>query len=388
MSCYINSTNERLYCALESEYGTAAALTPADRVSFRSLKVAEETIRTARKDKTGSRTRFAPHPEIRSENQFDLSCYFPGRDPVNPVDAMTNLVESALGGLRTSTTGLVVSAVGSSPASVSFASPHGLVSGQGLRFGGEMRFVNTVSDANTVLLSAAFGAGLQAGSVLGTSVTLYPGDKPKSVTFGDYWTPSGTLDRVLAGSVIDEMEIALNSDFHGARFRGVTREVVTATAFDAGSTGLATFPAEASSGYQSFQLVPGHVGRLFIGGIEFFLLSLSLKLGNQVDAKAREFGLRVAPCYSADLREVEIQFSLYANTSSAVSNLHAIARTRQETDLTIQLGNKAGQLVGIHVPRFVPEIPEVSDADSRAVMSYPSSLAYGVMNDEITIAFA
>lgn len=388
MGCYINSTNERLYGALETEFGTAVNLTAQDRLSFRSLKLKEETIRASRRDKTGSRTRFAPHPEIRTENTFDLVCYFPGRDPANPTDAMTNLVESALGGERRPAGGLTVSATSANPAGLTFAAPHGLATGQGLRFGGQLRFVRAVPDANSVLLSAPFDNGITAGSALGISATLFPGEKPRSITLGNYWTPNGSLDRILAGSVIDEMEIALNSDFHGVRFRGVTREVASASSFAAGSTGLSQFPAEPSADYQSFLLVPGHIGRLFLGGIEFYLLSLSLRLKNQVDARVREFGLNVAPCYSADLREVSVQFGLYASTKEAVLGLHAMARQRQETDLSIQLGNKAGQLVGIHIPKFIPEIPEITDAESRVVMSYPSSLAYGVVNDEISIAFA
>lgn len=388
MGCYINSTNERLYGALETGFGAATTLTPQDRLSFRSLKLREESVRATRKDKTGSRTRFAPHPEVRRESTFDLQCYFPGREPANPVDAMTNLVESALGGDRRTATGLAVSGVSSTPPGLTFGAPHGLAEGQGLRFGGQLRFVKAVPDAHSVTLSAPFDNGIQAGSMLGVSATIFPGETPRSLTLGNYWTPGGGLDRILAGSVIDEMEIALNSDFHGARFRGITREVVSASAFDGGHTGLIQFPAEPSANYQSFLLVPGHIGRLFLGGIEFYLLSLTLRLRNQVDARAREFGWSVAPCYSADLREVSVQFGLYASTKEAVVGLHAMARQREETGLSIQLGNKPGQLVGIHIPRFIPEIPEIADAESRVVMSYPGSLAYGVMNDELSIAFA
>lgn len=388
MGCYINSTNERLYGALEAEFGTAASLTAQDRLSFRSLKLKEETIRAARRDKTGSRTRFAPHPEIRTENSFDLLCYFPGRDPSNPVDAMTNLVESALGGERKTVTGLVVSATSATPPGLTFAAPHGLSIGQGLRFGGQLRFVKEVPNALTVLLSAPFDNGIQAGSALGVSATLYPGEQPRPITLGNYWTPGAGLDRVLAGSVIDEVEISLNSDFHGARFRGITREVVSASSFMAGSTGLSQFPAEPIASDQATLLVPGHIGRLFLGGVEFYLLSLTFRLRNGVDARVREFGLNVTPCYSADLREVSVQFGLYASTKEAVAGLHSIARQRQETDLSIQLGNRAGQLAGIHIPRFIPEIPEIADAESRVVMSYPASLAYGVVNDELSIAFA
>lgn len=388
MGCYINSTNERLYGAIESEFGAAASLSSGDRLSFRSLKLGESAIRATRRDKTGSRTRFAPHPEIRTDNRFELTAYFPGRDAVAPTDAMTNLVECALGGERRSATGLIVSSIGTNPASITFSAPHLLAPSQALRFGGQIRFVKEVVSSNIVALSAPFDGNLSAGSSLGTTVTLYPGDTPRSFTLGNYWNPTGTLDRILAGSVIDEMEIALNSDFHGARFQGITREVVSVAAFSAGHTGLTQFPAEPPLSLASFVLVPGHVGQLHLGGAEFYLLQLSLRLQNRVDARAREFGLGVAPCYSADLREVSVQFQLYASTKEAVAALHAMARNRQETDLSIQLGNKEGQLVGIHIPRFVPEIPELNDSDSRVVMSYPSSLAYGVANDEIAVSFA
>lgn len=388
MSCYINATNERLYGTLEAEFGKAASLAPQDRISFRSLKVKEDSVRTPRRDKTGSRTRFAPYPEARVENAFDLQCYFPVRDPAGPLDATARLVESAMGGENKTASGLTVSATGANPAMLSFTAPHGLASGQGLRHGGQLRFVKAVPDALSVILSAPFDNAIGAGSPLGDSATFYPGDKPRSITLGDYRDPAGSLDRILAGGVIDDMEIALNSDFHGVRFRGIAREVISAAAFAPGESGLGQFPAEPPGGYQHFQLIPGHIGRLFLGGTEFHLLSLSFRLKNHVDARAREFGLAVAPCYSADVRDVSVQFSLYASTQAAVTSLHAAARQRQQTDLTIQLGNKAGQLIGIHVPEFIPEFPEITDADSRVLMTYPSSFAHGVVNDEMSIAFA
>jgi hypothetical protein len=205
---------------------------------------------------------------------------------------------------------------------------------------------------------------------------------------GNYWTPAGSLDRVLAGCVVNELGMTLNSDFHGVSFRGAVREVASVTGFAAGYTGLSSFPPEPSNPTQAFQLIPGHVGRLFLGGVEFSLLDLTLRFVNNTDTTTREFGMTVSPCYSADLREVSVQFQLYASSDAAVNQLHAMSRQRLETDLTIQLGNQAGQLVGIHIPRFVPEIPELKDADSRVVMSYPQSIAYGVSNNEVSIAFA
>ncbi len=388
MSCYINTTGERLYGAIEQAYGTARSLVGTDRLSFRRLALTERTKRAERRDKTGTRTRFAPHPELRTENRFDLDCYFAGRDPANPVDGVSNLVEATLGGVRSTWNGLTVTDVGGGGMVVSFNAVHNLQQGQAIRFQGQIRFVKTVNSSTTVTVSAPFGAGFQVGSVTGKTITMWPGEKPKAVTMGNYWSPTGTLDRVLAGCVVNEMAVALNSDFHGAAFRGTVREVASVTGFDAGSTGLSGFPMEPINPTQAFQLVPGHVGRLFLGGVEYFLLDLNLRILNNADTSTREFGMSLAPCYSADLREVSLQFQLYAATDAAVNQLHVLARQRQETDLTIQLGNQAGQLVGIHVPRFVPEIPDMNEADSRVVMSYPRSMAYGVSNDEISIAFA
>lgn len=301
---------------------------------------------------------------------------------------MTNVVEATLGGARSTWNGLAVSAVDGAGTTVTFSAAHGLQVGQGIRFQGQLRFVKAVNSTTSIALSAPFGLGFAPGSVTGKTITLWPGEKPKSFTLGNYWSPAGTLDRILAGCVVNELGLTLNSDFHGVSFRGEVREVASVTGFAAGSTGLANFPAEPDNPTQAFQLVPGHVGRLFLGGVEFWLLDLTVRFVNNADTTTREFGLTVSPCYSADLREVSVQFQLYAASDAAVNQLHALARQRQETDLTIQLGNQAGQLVGIHIPRFVPEIPELKDADSRVVMSYPRSLAYGVSNDEISIAFA
>lgn len=388
MSCYINATNERLYGAAESQYGTAAPLSTADRLSFRSLKVSERVRRAERRDKTGTRTRLAPHPAVRTDNRFDLDCFFAGRNPASPTDGVTNLVEATLGGERRSFNGLTASTVSGNPQVVGFSAPHGLQAGQAIRHQGELRFVKTVNSPTAVTLSAPFSAGFQAGSSTGNSVTVWPGDKPKPVTLGNYWNPAGSLDRILAGCVVNDLGLSLNSDFHGASFRGTARQVAASTGFQSGAAGLASFPTEPAGTAAANPLVPGHVGRLFIGGVEFYLLDLSLRLLNNADTTTREFGMDLSPCYSADLRELSIQFQLYASQDAAVTQLHTMARSRQETDLTIQLGNQAGQLVGIYIPRFVPEIPELKDADTRVVMSYPKSLAYGGANDEITFAFA
>lgn len=388
MSCYVNATNERLYGAVENDYGQVVTLNSSHRISFRSLRVTERAIRSERKDKTGSRTQLASHPAIRKDNRFDLACYFSARDAGSPLDGMAQLVSAVLGGQQRESNALVVSSAVGTPQVLTFSAPHDLVVGQALRFGGELRFVRTVLSSTSVELSAPFVTGMSSGSVLGKAVTMFPGDKPRSFTLGNYWNPGATLDRLLAGCVANEMQVTLNSDFHGAVFRGTSREVLPASSFTAGSAGLGSFPSEPTGAPRDIRLVPGHVGRLHIGGAEFFLLDLSVRLVNNTDTTTREFGLPVSACYSADKRDVTVQFQLYANDSTSVTQLHTLARTRTETSISIQMGDTPGQLVGIHIPRFIPEFPDLRDQDSRVVMSYPASVGVGVSNDEISIAFA
>lgn len=388
MGCYINRTDERVYGAIESQYGQARTVGAADRLRFSRLVVREEIVRGQRRDKTGTRTKHAPHPEIRSENRFEIDCYFARRLPMSPADAMTMMVEASLGGNRVANSAAAVTVVGQGGKELSFGIPHGLSAGQGVRFRNEVRFVRTVLGPQSVELCAPFESAMQAGEILENAITIWPGDKPKPFTMADYWTPTGVLDRVLAGCVVEEMTVKLNSDFHGATFRGTVREVVAAEGFTAGAGGLSSFPAEPALNQSPTMLVPGHIGRMYFGGNEYYVLDLSIGVKNNADTNAREFGQRYARCFSADVREVEVGFSLYASDEAASRALHATARAQQATTAMVQMGNKAGELVGIYLPSVVLSIPAMGEKDSRVVMSYGKCVGYGAANDEISVAFA
>ena len=56
MSCYVSSNNERIYVALESNYGTVPVITEQNRIPAVKLGIKQVAEQTGRRDKTGSRT--------------------------------------------------------------------------------------------------------------------------------------------------------------------------------------------------------------------------------------------------------------------------------------------------------------------------------------------
>src|SRR5437879_4471801 len=75
MSCYISSNANRLYAALESNYGQAPAITAANRIAAVKLTAKQSLEKPERRDKTGSRT-FPGYPaELRKLTNFSLTIY-------------------------------------------------------------------------------------------------------------------------------------------------------------------------------------------------------------------------------------------------------------------------------------------------------------------------
>jgi hypothetical protein len=54
----------------------------------------------------------------------------------------------------------------------------------------------------------------------------------------------------------------------------------------------------------------------------------------------------------------------------------------------LQLGQQPKQMFGIHMKSVMPEVPEFDDSETRLQWTFRNCRAQGVVNDEITIAFA
>src|SRR5258707_877034 len=188
MSCYISSNANRLYTALESDYGHVPAISAADRIAAVKL-TAKQTLDTAqRRDKTGSRT-FPGFPAgLRKLTKFGLTTYMTSWDHSAGLPSYSPLFQASLGA-----TPLVFNgggaALNSTSSLLAFSSPHGLVPEQAITHGGEIRFVAAVVDPLQVQLNAPLSVTPAVGAAIGPTVTYLPATDLPSVSIFDYWIP-------------------------------------------------------------------------------------------------------------------------------------------------------------------------------------------------------
>src|SRR6185312_3983777 len=129
MSCYISSNNNRVYVALESNYGQAAAITGANRIPLVKLTARQVPEQTGRRDKTGSRT-FAGLPNrVRKETTFQLNTPMSAWANAPAVPAHGPLFQAAMGGAPRTFVGGTVASVTTATQFV-FNAAHGLDIGQ------------------------------------------------------------------------------------------------------------------------------------------------------------------------------------------------------------------------------------------------------------------
>ncbi|NWF84910.1 MAG: hypothetical protein HXY18_13900 [Bryobacteraceae bacterium] len=389
MACYISSGKNRHYAAVESIFGQAAAVTAAERFTSLGLRVEVKQEKPRRRDKTGTRTYQGISGELRKRIEFELGTYLYQREEGSPAARYGALVEAAMGSApAASGGGLTVSSANGTQ--VGFSGAHGLVAGQALAAGGEVRFVESVTSPTSVVVSAPFEE-LAAGMATGAAVTYPLAHDLKSVTLYDYWSPETAVQRILAGGAVDEMAIEVNGDFHEIRFRGEASELIDNRTFQAQQAGLAAFPAEpALAGYVETP-VPGHLGQAWLGtGPDRIhtVKSARITIKNNIDFRRRDFGSAKAQCLVPGEREVSVELELYSQDKTVFNELYEAAQWRNGLPLMIQMGAAAGQMCGVWVPNFVPEVPEFVDDEPRLRWRVASSQAQGTAEDEVHVAFA
>src|SRR5579864_1185613 len=389
MSCYISSNNNRVYTALETNYGQAAAITGTNRIPTVKLTVRQVLEQTTRRDKTGSRT-FAGLPNrIRRRTSFRLNTFM--TEWTNQTSPPTHgpLFQAAMGASPVFFAGGTVAGI-TGQTQIQFAAAHGLTPGQAITSGGEMRFVTAVQDATTVFVNSAFSSGLAAGSTVGATATFQLATDLGSATIYDYWDPSAAVQRILNGAAMDAMKVKVNGDFHEFEFSGPTQDLVDSASFANGEAGLTNFPAEPTAADFDYTIVPGHLGQVWMGAPEsrfFTLTAAELTMTNNIAQRLHEFGSDFARCIAAGRRSVRLNFSIFEQDDAQTKGLYQAARQRSPIGVMLQLGEQEGQLFGAHMPAMVPEVPEFDDGETRLQWAFQNDQAQGTVNDELYIAF-
>ncbi|HEV2688471.1 MAG TPA: hypothetical protein VGV35_07945, partial [Bryobacteraceae bacterium] len=210
---YISSNDNRFYVGLEPSYGNAATVVAANRIAAVKLTTKQKTENVQRKDKTGSRT-FAGNPSgMRRETSFELKTYMTSWADQTSQPGHGPLFQSCLGNAAMLSGGGAVASM-PDPTKIAFSAPHGLVPGQAISIGGEIRFVAAIVDDHTVQLNAPLTAAQAGGAQTGPTATYSPAKDLKSVSIFDYWSPGTAVQRILCGAALDKLTVKVNGDFH------------------------------------------------------------------------------------------------------------------------------------------------------------------------------
>lgn len=389
MATYISSSENRFYAVLEESYGTVPAITAASRFPATSFQATQERVSSERRDKTGSRSAGMPAFATRRDTEFRMDTYHVTRASGTDLPVYSAMLQAALGNPPTIWAGGVVDSM-PGPNRVRFVAPHGLSVGQGLVFGGELRFASAILDATTVELSAAFGAMPSSGSPIGGTVSYALGRTLSSVSVFDYWSPDSAVHRIACGAAVDRLKVTLNGDFHEIRFEGAAADLIDSASFVSGQGELASFPIEPTIAPLSYSPVPGHLGQAWIGALPerfYTLTDASVLLSNGIQLRNREFGSAIARSFSAGRRTVSVSFSLYEQDNVSTRSLYQAARTQQPIQVMFQLGQQPGHLMGLLMKAVIPEVPEFDDKGTQVRWKFSAGQAYGLADDELYVCF-
>ncbi len=386
---YISSNNNRWYTQLEPSYGQVAAISAQNRIPAVTMSVKQTVETPQRNDKTGTRTFPGALANMRKSTEFDVTTYMdswltPGISP-----GYGPLFQATLGAAPLFFNG-GTAASSSTGSIVAFSAPHGLTAGQAITSTGEIRFVATVIDPQTVLLSAPFSNAPAAGAAIGATVTYLPATELPTVSIFDYWTPSTAVQRLLCGCAVDSFQMQVNGGYQEFEFKGMAQDVLDSSSFTAQQGQLAAFPAEPTAGAAPTTIVPGHLGQAWLGQVatQFYTLtSAKVTLQNKLDLRTREFGSILPRAVNPGMRSVLLDMELYGQDDPATIGLYEAARQRQPIIASIQLGQTTGQLLGVYMKSVVPEVPDYDDKENRLQWKFQGSQAQGQGDDELAIAF-
>lgn len=388
MANYVLSNNNRYYAALESSYGVVPAIATSHRVPGMRLAIVTQKVSAKRRDKTGTRTFLGTPGPPRKVCGYEFQTSLMAQDMGSLPPAAGQLVQAALGGSAMSTQAQPA-AVSSGGLQVGFPAPHGMSEGSAVNVSGELRFVESVLSPTSVRVCAPFTKASGA-TVVFPAVAYSPGESLPSISLLDCWDPSSTVQRLVRGAGVDEMDIVVDGTEHRLVFRGPAAEHIDSASFQPNTGGLAAFPAEPAVEGDTWTPVPSQLGQIWLGNSETQVLTVTkaqIRLKNNLQTRDFEFGSPYPLALSPGAREVDVEFEVYSTDQSVFAELYQAAQTETPIPLTLQLGDQPGAVAAIHIKTFVPQVPHFDDGETRLLWSFTSSRAQGTGNDDIYFAF-
>jgi len=236
---------------------------------------------------------------------------------------------------------------------------------QAVSTGGEIRFVTNIVDPVTVTTNAPFSTAPQVGGTFTPTATFIPGDLLPSCSLFDYWSPATALQRIICGAGIDDFSLEANGDYQEFSFRGMAQDLIDSASFSSGLGQLTAFPTEPTYSQIDYAIVPGNLGQIWMGAEPnryATVTQAALRLQNDLEARANEFGSQVPQFISPGARAVTFDFRLFEQDNQATMELYQAARQQSTIQIMLQLGQTAGQLFGAYMQSVVPQVPELDDS--------------------------
>lgn len=389
MSNYISSKSNRFYVGVEPLYAQAAPITSASRFPALHLHAQQVLEQHGRIHKTGTRTFLGGSREARRRTAFQISTYLTSWSGAGE-PCYGPLLQATMGAAPQLSLGLSVLAV-VSPIEFQTINPHGLSVGSAVSYSGEIRFVQSVVNSSTFTTNAPFSRVPSVNECFCPTFTYSLANILPSVTLYDYWEINSMVSRIITGAGVDNLQISINGDYHNLTFSGSAADIISPNSFQAGTAGLQSYPSEPAARSFDYAGVPGHLGQVWLGqgpSQMFTLTEASVQIKNNLELRRYEFGSTYPKSIVPGEREVASNFSLLVQEDSQIAALYSAAKQRTLISAMLQLGQQQGQLMGVYMPRVVPEMPNYVDSDMRLIWSFNNNTAQGISNDEIYIAFA
>jgi hypothetical protein len=326
---------------------------------------------------------------MRLQTTFDATSYMRDWPDPSTLPSQGPLIEGAMGAGGVLWGGNAAGN-GSTVTDIVSATPHGLSVGRALTVGGELRFVAAVSNPTTVVLNAPLSAAPAAGTTIGQTANYSLAPQLPSISLFDYWDPSTAVQRVLTGAAVDTMVVSLNGDFHQLRFKGMAQDILDSASFTSGQAGLSSFPAEPPTQEFNYSPVPGNLGEVWlgVGPSQFFTVSsASIEIQNDLDLRSKEYGAMLPQAIVPGMRSVTVTLELFGQDDQATAGLYQAARQQSSVSMMFQLGQAAGQVMGIYLPSLVPTVPVFDDSDKRLQWKFTDTRAQGTAENEVMVAF-
>ena len=386
---YIQSNENRWYCIQEAAYGQVAAITASNRIPAVSMKVTNQRDKGQRKDKTGTRTWAGLPVGMRRHTTFDATSYM--RDWPDPTMLPPHgpLVEAAMGAPGALWAGATVN-TGTTQSTIYFVSSHGLTPGMAVVSGGEIRFVAAVVTPLVVIVNAPFSVAPAPGTPLGPTANYSLASQLPSISLFDYWDPSGAVQRLLPGVGVDQFKVSMNGDFHQLEFQGMAQDLLDNASFQTGQGGMTVFPLEPAPTPVDYALVPGNLGEVWMGVIPnqlFTVTKASVEIKNNLAMRENEYGAILPLAIAPGAREVTMTLEFYSQDDVPTAALYQAARQQSPVGVMFQLGQTAGQMMGVYLKSMIPDVPQFDDAETRLQWRFSNTRAQGTVEDEVVVAF-